>query len=287
MKSEIKFDRGMEDVGNIVEFGHVNIRVPDQRIANLFYVGGLGLTRDPYLVTGVDNMWINVGATQFHLPTGPAQLLRGVTVIALPSLAELAARLIAVAPLLDGTQFRFTADEAMIEVICPWGNHMRCVQDGPVRLGIVAVELDTAPGTAEGIARFYRDLFATPAAASGGVARVTAGLHTQLVYRETEAAQAAYDGAHIQIALADFSGPHGRLLAQGLITEESNQHQYRFQDIIDPANNAVLCTIEHEVRSMRHPMFARPLVNRDPTITNARFATGHEALALGCAPVSI
>ena len=33
---------------------------------------GLGLTRDPYLMTGVGNMWINVGRSQFHLPTGKA-----------------------------------------------------------------------------------------------------------------------------------------------------------------------------------------------------------------------
>ncbi len=62
--AEPVFDRSTEDVGNIVEFGHVNIRVPDQQLALIFYVMGLGLTRDPYLVTGVDNAWINVGITE-------------------------------------------------------------------------------------------------------------------------------------------------------------------------------------------------------------------------------
>ena len=33
---------------------------------------GLGLTRDPYLMTSVTNMWVNVGRSQFHLPTGKA-----------------------------------------------------------------------------------------------------------------------------------------------------------------------------------------------------------------------
>jgi hypothetical protein len=87
----------------------------------------------------------------------------------------------------------------------------------------------------------------------------------------------AYDGHHVQIAVADFSGVHGRLLALGLVTEESNQSQYRFQDIVDPASGTVLATLEHEVRSMRHPMFARQLVNRDPAITNSAYAPGHEA----------
>ena len=63
------YDRTRDDVGNIVEFGHVNTRIPDQRIATLFYVMGLGLTRDPYLVVGVDNMWIQ----RRHLPVPPAE----------------------------------------------------------------------------------------------------------------------------------------------------------------------------------------------------------------------
>jgi hypothetical protein len=74
-----EFDRSQEDVGNIVQLEHVNVWVPDQRLATLFYVTGLGLTRDPYLMTGIDNMWVNVGRSQFHLMTGPAQVLRGCT----------------------------------------------------------------------------------------------------------------------------------------------------------------------------------------------------------------
>ena len=30
---------------------------------------------------------------------------------------------------------------------------------------------------------------------------------------------------------------------------------------------------------MRHPMYARPLVNRNPEQTNRRFAPGHEELS--------
>jgi hypothetical protein len=41
-KAQPFFDRAAEDVGNIVEFGHVNVRVPDQQRAIIFYVMGLG-----------------------------------------------------------------------------------------------------------------------------------------------------------------------------------------------------------------------------------------------------
>jgi hypothetical protein len=281
MQTKDIFNRAAEDIGNIVEFGHVNVRVPDQHLATLFYVTGLGLTRDPYLVTGVENMWINAGTTQFHLPTGAAQVLRGVTVLSMPDLAGLVMRLGRVAKLLTGTRFSFHETAAGVEVTCPWGNRLRCIPSTSIRLGITAVELDTAPGTAEGIARFYREVFATPAVMEQGSAVVPAGLYTKLVWRETAAILPEYDGAHIQIGLADFSGPHGRLQARGLISEESNQHQYRVLDLVDLDTGTVLATLEHEVRSMRHPMFCRPLVNRDPAVTNNLYAPGRETLVLG------
>ncbi len=287
MNTPMPFDRSAEDIGNIVEFGHVNVRVPDQTLATLFYVTGLGLTRDPYLVTGIDNMWINAGTTQFHLPTGAPQVLGGVTVMAMPDLDALAWRLGRVAPMLQGTRFEYSVNGEAVHTTSPWGNRLRIIQSGQVRLGIVAVEIDTAPGTAKGIARFYRHVFGTPATHSEHTAFVPAGLHTTMIFRETETELAPFDGTHVQISLADFSGPHARLVAAGLITEESNQHQYRFEDIIDPDDGRVLCSIEHEVRSMRHPSFARPLINRDPTITNARYAPGREALILGSEPIVI
>ena len=73
------FDRAAEDLGNSIHFEHVNVFVPDQRLATLFYVSGLGLTRDPYLMVSDTNMWVNVGKSQFHLPDGDAQVLRGHT----------------------------------------------------------------------------------------------------------------------------------------------------------------------------------------------------------------
>jgi hypothetical protein len=75
-----QYDRNAENLGNVVLLEHVNVHVPDQRLATVFYVSGLGLTRDPYLMPHVDNMWINVGKSQFHLPTGDPLVLRGTIV---------------------------------------------------------------------------------------------------------------------------------------------------------------------------------------------------------------
>ncbi len=79
MSPAATFDCRVDDVGNIIEFGHIDLRVPDQHLATLFYVTGLGLTGDPFLRVDIENMWMNVGASQLHRPTGPAQVLRGRT----------------------------------------------------------------------------------------------------------------------------------------------------------------------------------------------------------------
>lgn len=70
-------DYAEEDVGNIVSMEHINLQIADQGMATLFYVVGLGFTRDPYMTVGLENMWINVGEQQFHLPTRDAQVIPG------------------------------------------------------------------------------------------------------------------------------------------------------------------------------------------------------------------
>lgn len=285
------FDRSVEDLGNIVCLEHVNVRVPDQRLATIFYVSGLGLTRDPYLMTGVTNMWVNVGRSQFHLPAsrdeGKGEVVRGHTGLVIPGRAALLERLAEVTPMLAGTRFAFQAHNGHVAVICPWGNAIRVFEPGPrfgaMALGMPYVEFNVPRGTAAGIVRFYQQLIECPARLSedGGaaVARVSVGPGQELVYRETDAALPEYDGHHIAVYLADFSGPHKKLLAKGLVSEESDQHQYRFKDIVDLDSGKHLFTIEHEVRSMRHPMYARPLVNRNPAQTNRSYAPGHEEAA--------
>src|SRR2546422_9580044 len=83
------YDRGAQDIGNIVALEHVNVRIPSQQLATAFYVVGLGFTRDPYLMVGLENMWINVGQQQFHLPTADPQVLRGHVGLVVPDLDAL------------------------------------------------------------------------------------------------------------------------------------------------------------------------------------------------------
>ena len=99
------FDRAAEDVGNVQLLEHVNLTVPDQGIASMFYVTGLGFTRDPYIDFGTLNMWVNLGDQQFHLPTNKAQVLRGHVGVVVPSLEGLQKRLKFAARGLADTQF--------------------------------------------------------------------------------------------------------------------------------------------------------------------------------------
>lgn len=280
-----QYDRSAEDLGNIVALEHVNVQVEDQTLATLFYMSGLGLTRDPYMMTSVDNMWVNVGRSQFHLPTGKAQRLRGQVGLVVPDREGLLQRLSRMSKALAGTQFTFAERADHVETTCPWGNRILCHSPSPrfdgMELGMAYVEFDVPGGAAKGIAEFYRRVFGTMARVDGAsaapAAHVSVGMGQELVFRETDADPEAYDGHHIQVYVANFSGPHRQLLERHLLTEESNQHQYRFQDIVDPESGRKLFEIEHEVRSMRNPLYARPLVNRNPVQTNRNYVPGRDA----------
>jgi hypothetical protein len=278
------YDRAAEDLGNSIHLEHVNVTVPDQRLATLFYVAGLGLTRDPYLMVSDSNMWVNVGRSQFHLPSGEPQVLRGHTGLVIAGREALLDRLAAVAKKLDGTAFAFREHNDHVEATCPWGNRVRCYEPdaarfGRITLGIPYVEFEVPVGTAKGICAFYPKFMRIPAELKNGdatVARARMAKDQYLQFRETDAPQPEYDGHHVQMYITDFSGPYRLLSERNLISQEDNQYQYRFRDIIDPADGRHLFTVEHEVRSATHPMYLRPLINRNPAQTNRNYAHGHD-----------
>ena len=264
-------DYANEDVGNIVALEHVNVRVPDQTTATLFYIVGMGFTRDPYMSVGIDNMWINAGKQQFHLPTGNAQVLPGHIGVVVPDITALKRRLEGVQGKLAGTHFAWSVQEDRVEVTCPWGNQFWCFAPGPksgdMSLGVPYVEFLVEPGASKGIGQFYEKSLGAAISFEqnpmGATARVDAGHNQTLVFQETAEERRPYDGHHIAVYLANFSGPYAYLRGQNLITEEVRNHQFRFQEIVHPDSHKPLLSLEHEVRSLRHPLYHRPLVNRD------------------------
>jgi len=261
------YDRTEVDVGNIVAFEHINLTVPDLGVAGLFYSNALGFTRDPYIDLGPTLLWFNLGRQQFHIPFGTDQVLRGTIEITTPSLSALVARLERIAKHLGGTKFGFESAGDAVMVTGPWGNRFLCREPAKgqlMELGIAAVNLPVAAGIADGIGRFYQQVLGAPAELADGCCTVTVGPEQVLRFTETIEPVRPYDGHHIAVYVADFSGPHRRLVDRGLIEEESNRTQYRFNWIVDPDTGERLFELEHEVRSLYNPLYARPLVNRNP-----------------------
>ena len=291
-----QYDRTTQTVGNIVHLEHFNCLINDQRLATLFYVVGLGGTRDPYLFIGLENMWVNFGRTQVHLPSrGPApkpEVLRGTAGFVVPDLEALKKNLEFAGKEMKRvvpektTRFAWQDKGDTVEATCPWGNRIRChapsAEFPRTELGLVYVDFDVPPGTAEGIARFYNQVMQAPAKAENGRAVVSVGRNQKFLFSETKEKQPEYDGHHVQIYIADFSSGYEWLKARGLITMETDEHEWRFQWIADPLDNRKLFQIEHEVRSMKHPLFGRPLVNRNLDVTNRAYVPGSDAFRGTC-----
>jgi hypothetical protein len=286
-----QYDRDAQVVGNIVLLEHFNVCIPDQRLAILFYVVGLGGTRDPYLFMGLENMWVNYGRTQVHLPSRAVpprtEVLRGTAGFVVPSLAELEKRLEfaasemkRVAPDLPN-KFAFERKGDVVEATCPWGNRVRChppsPQFGTTEIGLVYVDFDVPQGTADGIARFYREVMKAPSKAQAGRATVSIGRNQYLYFTDTSRPLPEYDNHHVQVYIADFASPYHWLKERDLITMETDADEWRFQWIVDPKDGRKLFQIEHEVRSMKHRLFNRPLVNRNHGLTNMTYVQGTDA----------
>ena len=161
---EENFNRRLEDIGNVIALEHINLCVPDQRLATLFYISGLGLTRDPYLVTSVANMWVNIGRNQFHLPTRDPLVIRGTIGLVIPERRKLLDRLRSIEGQLKDTKFSFKSDKILCplpargETVFGYTHRETVRQNG---LGIAYIEFDVPKNSAKGIAQFYQEHFST------------------------------------------------------------------------------------------------------------------------------
>jgi hypothetical protein len=280
-------DLAGEDVGNIISLEHVNVTIPDQPTAMIFYILGMGFTRDPYMNVGLENIWINLGEQQFHLPTRGPQVIPGHMGIVVPNLEALEGRLMSVRDRLADTKFSYSVEADHVAVTCPWGNQFRCFAPHPrfgdMLVGMPYVEFKVRPGTAAGIARFYKKVLLAPATVErdpqGPAARVSIGTHQAMIFRETDEPIPEYDGHHIAVYVANFSKPYQFMKSRDLITEEVMNHQFRLLHIVDPDSGERLHTLEHEVRNLHHAMYHRELVNRNPTQSLRGYAGGHAALS--------
>jgi len=175
-----------------------------------------------------------------------------------------------------------------LEVTCPWGNCYRIHPAQPLltaSLGISYVALKCLHGTAKHIAQFYHNMLGatvhltTDHDAKVEVARISLGPQQDLIFTEIPKSEPqqleAYDGHHICIYINNFSETFKKFKSRKLVfvnkrfsdkagsLEEALKYRcFRFKDIVMTEGRGRLFQLEHEVRSMFHPSYLRPLVNR-------------------------
>ncbi|MCP3989916.1 MAG: hypothetical protein GY724_12630 [Actinomycetia bacterium] len=266
------YDRSSQDVGNVLSMEHVNLAVTDRDVADRFYISGLGFTHDPYIDLGIfGTTWANLGSQQMHLMlTDRAQRFRGRIGLVVPDPQAVIKRLDQLlnrVPTVAETQLAHTLVDDDLVVTGPWGNQFRIHGPNEIAgftIGMPYVEVDVEVGRAPAIATFYQTILGCPTRLEDdSTAVVAVGLHQELRFCETDAPIIDFDGHHIAVYLNNFSGPYDQLKSRDLITIETDENEYRFTDIIDLDSGEVCTKLEHEVRSMYHPMFGRALVNRD------------------------
>jgi hypothetical protein len=260
------------ELGTIVHFEHVNFRVPDHRLAHVYFCEGLGFTRDPTRMVGIRNMWVNIGTQQIHLPAGPPTPFKGEVGVIVPDLDVVAKRLGEAKAQLEGTLFSCEREGETLRTTTPWGHRIRVHPFGmfPGRnpQAIPYVEFWVPKGAAAGIAAFYRDVIGCPAEVEpvegAPTARVTVGRHQQFRFVEKPDGGVVPHNNHVAVYLTRFHAIYSELGLRGCIMEEDIGEQFRFNHIKDPASGQVLYSIEHEMRSLHHPDFGKPLFNRVP-----------------------
>ena len=258
------------ELGNFTHFEHVNLRVSDHYLATLFFIEGLGLTRDPTRMVSVRNMWVNIGKQQFHLPIGEAKPFAGEIGLTVPELNQVQQTLKRIAPQFKGTEFDCREDGKTLLIHSPWGHcirvHNRGELSGNLPQALPYVSFWVPEGAAAGIAAFYQDLLGVPARLrkTGKLHKTTVnvGVNQHFHFVEKRGFVRADHPNHVAVYLIRYQTVYAELKRRRLLMEPDQNEQFRFAKIIDPQSGEALFEFEHEMRSLYHPDFLKPLVNR-------------------------
>ena len=256
-----KYDRTEENIGNVLNMEHINLTVPDQQVAALFYVTGLGFTRDPYIDFGTFNMWVNTGEQQFHLPKNTAQRWRGHIGVVVPSLEDLKRRLQFVAKPLADTEFAWEERDDHIRVTCRGATTSASTDRTAFPGATLASPTPRRPSPRE-----------PPVGSPGSTSKYSphpptmfddnAGRRAEISMGFDQQARVSGDrGRDSRLRRPPHRHLRGRLRRPAprtspsttSWTEESDQHQYRFQAVVDPDTGDTITELEHEVRSPLAP----------------------------------
>jgi len=269
-------DPSFPEVGSIVHFEHVNFEVDDHDMATVFFMGGLGFTRDPYKRADETNMGVNVGMQQFHLPrrgnaTSPFPGEIGLVVPDLTGIRNRLARLQSLGKF-DDTPFQATDDGNTLQIISPFGIELRLHAFGTLSflrpLGIAYLDIPVPPGTTGGIRAFYREIMQCPAEieelAGDRAVVVPVGPYQHIHFRECERDTYDTHDFHAAVYVSGFNALRDLLISHDSLMGDALEQTFFFDRIFDPGSGETLFRFQHEVRGLYHPDFMRPLINRWP-----------------------
>ena len=267
----------MPEVGGMLHLDHVNFQVPEHDLATVFFINGLGLTRDPFRRADETNMGVNVGLQQFHLPRrGVTPPFPGIVGLNVPDLAVIRARLMRLDRLgrFADTAYQAEFSDTAAEIVSPFGIRLRLHAAGTAPflrpLGIAYVKIFVPPGAAADIAAFYRKVFGAIAAVETGggapTALVNAGPHQTLQFIERDLDSYDTHNFHVSFHVTHYNRVRERISESGYMSGEGLGQVFFFDRIFDPDTGDTVFLFVNEVRSVYHPDFMRPLVNRWPLV---------------------
>ena len=270
----------LPEVGGILHLEHFNFEVLDHDMATIFFINGLGLTRDPYRRTDETNMGVNIGMQQFHLPrrgkvTPP---FYGEIGLMLPDIKIVLARLNRIES--DG-KFEGTAYEILLVekdffyLKSPWGVPMRLWESGVqpffVPMGLIYVDIRVQPGIAKKLTKFYQGLLRAPVLLDkirGENAVIfTMGPYQYLRFIEREIENYNLYDFHIAYYITNYNEAREIAASHGKLKGEGAGQVCFIDGPFDKKNGKTLLEFQQEWRSVYHSDFMRPLVNRWPIIS--------------------
>ncbi len=267
----------LPEVGSVVHLEHFNFTVSEQDLVTLFFMGGLGLTRDPYQRTDETNIGVNIGLQQFHLPRkGKTPPFTGEIGLVVPDMPVTKIRLdrLEAQGKFAGTPYTFERQGATALITSPFGIRLRLHHPETLPflrpLGLVYVEFIVPMGLTENLARFYQEIMNCPLTFTKMDGEttliVTMGAHQFVRFRERKIDDYQLYNFHIAFYTTHYNQLKQTMIERGSFLGEGRNQTFFFDKLFHPDSGDHFFTLQHEARSLYHPDFMRPLVNRWPLV---------------------
>ena len=267
----------MPEVGGILHLDHINLQVSDHDLATIFFIGGLGLTRDPFRRADETNMGVNIGLQQFHLPRrGATPPFPGLVGLIVPDLDIIRLRLSRLNKLqkFKDTPYKANFDDNTAKIISPFGFCIRLHSSNSMPflrpLGIGYVEIPVPNGVVDDILKFYREVFHSIATIENRDGNKTAAINVgpfqKLYFIEKELDSYELYNFHISFHVTHYNRAREIIKERGALMGTGEGEVFFCDKIFNPDTGDYIFSMTNEVRSVYHGDYMRPLINRWPII---------------------